>query len=305
MPLLERAKTFAGISVDSIGLRYMELSGTLGKLSCRYALIPVFPPPVCQDLLVDATGLLPAIAALKKEIGGFSAPVSLGLPSRDCCMRAIELPPMKLEEARAAMAFELEGHFRFSASEATYDMAPVELPGSEGRSVFLVAASRRKTVEVLMDLASKGDLPLQALEPANLAAFRAVLGPAESKGGFMALILERETAQLMVAYNDNGIFFRTLPFSFKNFPLLEGVSALAKEVASTVTGMERMFKELKVKALVLYGASNEAACAIQEGVKLPVALLPDAWEAWGISPPKGLTKSGWEVAIGLAARDLL
>ncbi len=212
---------------------------------------------------------------------------------------------MELEEARAAMAFEFERHFPFPASEATYDLAPVELPGTEGRSAFLVAASGRKSVETFINLASEASLPLQALEPANLAAFRAVSGPTGSKGGFMVLIFGEETTQLVVAYKDNGVLFRTLLFSLRSFHLSELASALSREITSTLVYVRKIFKELSVDVLVVCGAEKDVATAVQEEVSLPVVLLTDTWEVWGIKPPKGLNRGGWETAIGLAVRDLL
>lgn len=292
------------MSIEPGSLRYVEISGALGDLSCRCALIPVLPTPVYQDALVDVTGLLPAVAALKGEVGNFPVPVSLGVPSRDCFTRTVELPPMELEEARAAMAFEFERHFPFPASEATYDLAPVELPGTEGRSAFLVAASGRKSVETFINLASEASLPLQALEPANLAAFRAVSGPTGSKGGFMVLIFGEETTQLVVAYKDNGVLFRTLLFSLRSFHLSELASALSREITSTLVYVRKIFKELSVDVLVVCGAEKDVATAVQEEISLPVVLLTDTWEVWGIKPPKGLNRDGWETAIGLAVRDL-
>jgi len=101
--------------------------------------------------------------------------------------------------------------------------------------VLFVAASRRRSVEALMDVAFKGGLNLSALEPANLAAFRAVCGPKSGKGSFMALILGEETSQLVVAYKDNGVLFRTLLFGLKSSPVEELASALAREITSTTT----------------------------------------------------------------------
>lgn len=304
MPLLKRAKVFAGISVDSIGLRYVEISGTSGSLSCRCVLIPVSPPPVCRDLLVDETGLLPAFAALKKKVGGFSASVSLGLPSRDCFMRAIELPPMELEEARSVIGFEFEKHFPFPASEATYDLTPIELPGSEGRFVFLVAASRRKSIETLIDVASKVGLDPSVLEPANLAAFRAVCGPRGGKGRFMALILGEEASQLVIAYKNNGIFFRTLLLGLRSLSPGALVLALTEEIMSVMDYARSIFRGLGVEVLTVSGGGIGMAAALEEEVALPVVSI-DVWESWKLKAPEGSDRDGWEAAIGLAVRDLL
>ncbi|WP_198470890.1 type IV pilus biogenesis protein PilM [Acetomicrobium sp. S15 = DSM 107314] len=293
------------MSIEPGGLRYVEISGALGDLSCRCALVPVLPAPVYQDALVDATGLLPALTTLKEEVGISPVPVSLGLPPRDVLLRVVELPPMELEEARAAIGFEFERHFPFPASEATYDLAPVEFPGSEGRFLLLVAASRRKSVEVLVDVASKGGLNLSALEPANLATFRAVCGPEGGKGGFMVLILGEETSQLVVAYKDNGILFRTLLFGLKSSPVEELASDLTREITSTATYIGGTFRGLKVEVLIINGGGEDVASAIQDKVSLPVALTTGVWDVWDIKPPKSLTEDGWEAAIGLAVRGLL
>jgi len=305
LSIFKRSKSFAGMAIQPEGLHYVEISGALGDLSCRFAFVEVSPPAIRQDALADMTGLLPAMATLSEEIGGFRVPVSLGVPSLDCLTRTIEFPPMELEEARAAMGFEFERHFPFPASEAIYDLALVELPGTEGRSAFLVAASGRKSVETFINLASEAGLPLQALEPANLAAFRAVSGPTGSKGGFMVLIFGEETTQLVVAYKDNGVLFRTLLFSLRSFHLSELASALSREITSTLVYVRKIFKELSVDVLVVCGAEKDVATAVQEEVSLPVVLLTDTWEVWGIKPPKGLNRDGWETAIGLAVRDLL
>jgi len=305
LSLFKRFKSFAGMAIQPEGLHYVEISGALGDLSCRFAFVEVSPPAVRQDALADMNGLLPAMTTLSGEIGGFRVPVSLGVPPLDCLTRTIEFPPMELEEARAAMGFEFERHFPFPASEAIYDLAPVELPGREGRFVLFVAASRRSSVEALMDVALKGGLNLSALEPANLAAFRAVCGPKSGEGSFMALILGEETSQLVVAYKDNGVLFRTLLFGLKSSPVEELSSALAREITSTTTYVGGSFKGLRVEALIMSGGGQDIASAIQDRVNLPVALTTGVWDTWGIKPPEDYTRDGWEVAIGLAVRDLL
>lgn len=305
LSFFKRTKSFAGLAIQAEGLRYAEISGALGNLNCHSAFIEISPPAVRQDALADAAGLLSAMATLRGEIGGFRVPVSLGLPPRDVLLRTVELPPMELEEARSAMAFEFERHFPFPASEAIYDLAPVELPGRDGRFVLLVAASRRKNIKALVDVASKVGLNLSALEPANIAAFRAICGPEGGKGSFMALILGEETSQLMVTYKDNGVLFRTLLFGLKNSPVEELASALAREIASTITYVGETFKGLKVEVLIVSGGGEDMVGTIQDKVNLPVTLATDAWGLWGIKALKGPTGDGWEAAIGLAVRDLL
>ncbi|HOA77799.1 MAG TPA: pilus assembly protein PilM [Thermosynergistes sp.] len=303
MSLFKRSRARAGLAIDSDGLRYVEVSKRAQGARCVF--VPSSAPLVRQEMLADASGLSKALEALKEKLSSFRLPLFLGVPPRDVMMRVVQLPIMDIEDARSALVYEFDKYFPFAVSDATYDVAPVDVPESaSGQMNILVAASRRNVIDNLTKAAVGAGVDLAALEPANLAAFRAVCGPNPSpKGGLLALILGREGTQLVAAYKDNGLLFRTLLAGLESLSSEELVSALAREVTTTMAYVRSTLKGLEAEVLIISGGGREVAGALEEVLGLPVCLV-DVWEMWGFEAPRDASKDGWEAAIGLAVRDL-
>lgn len=312
MPLFGRGNKFAGLSLSSGSLRYIELEGRAGDLSvARSGEVSIEGTAIEQEMISDTRSLEDHLMTLKGFIGGSWAPGTvLGMPSREVLVRIVEMPSMEKEDAREALKWDFEKYFPFPYSEAVFDLSPVDTPGESdpGTARFLVAAARLRVVENLLDIAKRAGLVVGAIEPLNVPLYRCVKGPMAQGPimGTMVVYVGRTSSQIIVGFGDNGILYRTLLVGGKERPGSDGpFAAVSREVASTFTYLASQFRELRVDEVVLCGdhaGDRELTESVSEVSAAPV-LVSDPWSAWGI---KGAPeeRGGWEPTLGLAVRDL-
>ena len=236
--------------------------------------------------------------------------MTLGIPSRDILIRIIEVPEMGIEDAREALKWDFEKFFPYAYTDAAIDLARVDNPVTvePGKMSVVVAACRLRTMESLMRVASSEGMTLAAIEPLNLAMYRAGLGPVSAyANGYLSVFAEKDITQLVLGYKDNGILYRT---SLLEIPLnVEGqrnYGPLVREIANTLTFVKNQYRELVVELVMLggsFGKDPRLLSELEEATGLKT-LTMDVWETWGLPAPEE-TANGWEAALGLAVRDLL
>lgn len=307
-----KSQNRAALALHEDYLRYVELDGDLSGLKMRRKVqTATGGTAIRKDSLSDVGALLPAFENLGGSLGGgFKAPVTLGVPSRDILIRVIEMPEMEMEDAKEALKWDFEKFFPYAYSDAAVDIARVDNPVNldPGKMSVLVAACRLRTVESLMRVASSAGMDLAGIEPLNVAMFRAGLGPVSAYAeGYLSIFAEKEVTQLVLGYKDNGILYRT---SLIDIPTLgEGerdYAPLVREIGNTLTFVKNQYRELVVDLLMLgggYGKDSRLQEALEAATGLKT-LKMNVWETWGIAEPDD-GNSGWEAAIGLAVRDLL
>ncbi|MDD3917444.1 MAG: pilus assembly protein PilM [Synergistaceae bacterium] len=306
---LKKQQNRAGLALHDESLMYLELSGSLPALKVVHCVaVPSGGKGVKKDSLVDAGELLNSLTALEKKIGGFRTPVALGLPGRDVLIRVLEMPELEIEDAREALRWDFEKYFPYSFADAGVDISRVENPleGEPGSMSLLVAACRLRTMESLLRLAASSGIPLAAVEPQNVAMFRAGLGPATSfAGGYLAVFAERGTTQLVLGHRDNGILYRTSLVEIAESGEGLDFSPLVREVSNTLTFIRNQYRELEMEHVMLGGslASDDALLSLLQETTGLNAVRTDPWEAWGLpAPAEGA--AGWDAAVGLAVRNL-
>lgn len=123
----------------------------------------------------------------------------------------------------------------------------------------------------------------------------------------MVVSVGRNSSQIVVGFEDNGILYRTLLVGGEASSESGGsFAAIAREVSSTFTYLGTQFREMNVEEIIL-GGDYAGAQALKDSVEsvasVPV-IISDPWSLWEIhgAPEQ---RSGWESAIGLAVRDLI
>ena len=304
----------AGLSLASGHVRYVELERAGGDLAvARSGEVELGPGIIDGEMIVDVQALEGKLEELKSYIGGqWGNPVTLGLPSRDVLLRIVEMPSMELEEAREALKWDFEKYFPFPYADAVFDLSQVDLPGELDvtNSRFLVAAARLRVVEGLLETVKKVGIKVNAIEPAGVPLYRSFKGTSvtDMMTGTMVVCVGALSSHIVVGFGDNGIIYRTLLFGGRPKTGLEPKSsfmAIAREVSSTFTYLASQFRDMRVDEVILcgdYGMENSLREELQKATETAV-IVSDPWEIWKVrgAPAK---KQGWEIALGLAVRDL-
>jgi len=264
-----------------------------------------------QEMIADVHSLESHLNSIRDMIGGnWARSVVIGMPSRDVLLRIVEMPPMEIEDAREALKWDFDKYFPFPYAEATFDLGVVATPSDYDRDnqKYIVAAARMHVVQSLLDVARKVGIRAEAVEPVNVALFRCARGmiPRPSAGS-MVVSVGRNSSQIVVGFEDNGILYRTLLVGGEASMESGGsFAAVAREVSSTFTYLGTQFRDMKVEEIILGGdfAVNQALKDSVESVASVPVIVSDPWSLWGIhgAPEQ---RNGWESSIGLAMRDLL
>lgn len=304
--------SFAGIALHGDSVRYLELSGSRGALRVvRQEIVPVAQGAIVKDSLVGLDAVGTAFEGLKSAIGGFSCPVVLGVPSRDVILRLVEYPRMSIEDVKEALQFEFDKYFPYPYQEAAADVAEVEVPSPDAmdKSTVLVATCRQRIVNDLARVASRVNMSLAAVEPMNVAFFRAAVGPDSRSDSYFVVFVEPESTQIMLGYKDNGILFRSTAVDLTSREIREsdeGIMPILRDVQNTIIFAGNQYRGLEPNNLILggiVGKDSRLGMLLETGASVNVISL-DIWNLWRTSSPIG-NVSGFEVAFGLAVRNLL
>jgi type IV pilus assembly protein PilM len=310
----KKNKNFAGVALHGDSVRYLELSGALGSLSVvRQEVVPLDRGIIVKDSLVDMGRILPALEELKSALGGFHCPVALGVPARDVILRLLDYPRMTLEDVKDSLQLEFDKYFPYSYQDATSDVFEVEVPKRDASDkIFVLAATcRRRLAGDLMKMASKVGMSLSAIEPLNVAFFRAAIGPLGQPGGYFVVFVEQESTHIILGYKDSGILFRSASVDLTSQELREsddGLMPILRDVQNTVIFAGNQYKELTPDSLILggiMGKDSRLPLMLESGAAVSVTVLDvgDLWRA-APSPASGIS-GGFEAAFGLAVRNLL
>lgn len=301
----------AGLAMMTSGIYYLELGREGEGLSVkRQEFVGYSRAGVKQDALVDPMAVLDSVSELSTRIGGFSCPVSIGLPSRDFMIRNVDLPHMDLPMAKDAVQWDFEKHFPYSVTEALYDVSGIDLPSGEKDEMvhLLVASVRRKKIEPLLDGLKAHRLPMLSMEPNNVAAFRAMVGrgvAVDSGKGYMVLMVYSDGVQFVIGFRESSLFYRAVPFPAE---LAMGMDELGNrivsEIQATLNYIKTIFRDLNIGSIILGGDHSVRAILnerISDNMDIPVMVV-SPWQNWNISgAPEESGES--ESVVGLAVRD--
>ena len=303
---------FAGVALHGDSIRYVELNGGRGSLRViKQEIIPIAQGAIVKDSLVNVDAVITAIESLKPAIGGFHCPVALGIPSRDVILRLVEYPRMPIEDVKDALQYEFDKYFPYPYQEAAADVSEVEVPNPEAadKSTVLVATCRQRIVNDIMRGASRVGMPLDTVEPMNVAFFRAAIGPDIRTGSYFVVFVEPESTQIMLGYKDNGILFRSTTVDLTSREVREsddGIMPILRDVQNTIIFAGNQYRGLTPNQLILggiVGKESRLGSLLETTVSLSVNSL-NVWDIWRASSPMG-NVGGFEAAFGLAARNLL
>ncbi|MDR2528152.1 MAG: pilus assembly protein PilM [Synergistaceae bacterium] len=312
VPKKGKGGNFAGVSLHGDSVRYLELSGGRGALKVvKQEVVPLGHGGVVKDALVDTGVVGAAFETLKAVVGGFRCPVCVGVPSRDVILRLVEYPKMSIDDVKEALQFEFDKYFPYPYAEAAADVSEVEVPNPEAadKSTVLVATCRQHIVVGLASAAQRVGMTISAVEPMNVAFFRAAIGPDTRAGAYFVVFVEPESTQIMLGYKDNGILFRSTTVDLTSRDVREsdeGIMPILRDVQNTIIFAGNQYRGLEPNSLILGGiVGRDSRLAAQLGSLASMSVQSlDVWGLWRTSSPVG-NAGGFEVAFGLAVRNLL
>ena len=308
-------KHYAGLSLQSDAFRFVELEGSASSLKLKKSASFLAAGAIRRDSLADLKALQDGLKSLLFNAGGsFGCPVVLGLPSRDVMIRLVDLPEMPLDDAREALKWDFEKYFPFPYADAAVDVSSVDLPPvstqQAGQMTVLVATCKMKPIETLLRICQEVGIEVSAIEPVNVAMFRAAAGPVPAMpGSFVTVFPDREVTNIVLGFKDNGILYRTaqveLPDMLAPETSEDVLLPLVREVTNTVMFARNQYRETSCGTIAVSGWMEESEplrTALSSAGGIPVIAV-DPWDAWGI-PGKPESPSLWLGALGLALRDL-
>ncbi|MDR1875794.1 MAG: pilus assembly protein PilM [Synergistaceae bacterium] len=303
---------FAGVALHGDSVRYLELNGGKGTLRVvKQEVVPVARGAIVKDSMVGMEAVGAALESLRSVVGSFNCPVVLGIPSRDVILRLVEYPRMSIEDVKEALQFEFDKYFPYPYQEAAADVSEVEVPSPDAgdKSTILVATCRQRIVTDVVRMASRAGISLAAVEPMNVAFFRAAIGPTTRSDSYFVVFVEPESTQIMLGYRDNGILFRSTAVDLTSREVREsdeGIMPILRDVQNTIIFAGNQYRGLEPNHLILggiVGRDSRLSMLLETGASVSVTAL-DVWDLWHASSPIGKV-SGFEVAFGLAVRNLL
>jgi len=302
-------KNFAGLAIEDRVLRYLELGGQVDNLRVQNRTEINLPQDaVRQDAISNIQALESALASLKGRLGAkMAGNISLGVPSRDVFIRIVDMPRMPMEDAKNAFKWDFEKHIPFPALDAVFDVAEVDHPQSEDpdQMKLMVAASKTRTIEVLMESLKRTGFNVSSIEPVNMSMYRSVLSPISPfSSGVLGIFVGKDTTQFIVGYKDNGIIYRSILGGYET-EVQKFKDLMVREASSTLSFVSSQLRALNIETIILGGELPDKD-NIQSLLNAELSLnvqISDPWGTWGISD-SGEKPAGWDAAIGLSVRDL-
>lgn len=306
----------AGLALHEDSLRYIELvpEGQGFKVS-RQEMCPLPQGSISRESVQQFNALERAFEDLKKQVGKFSCPVVFGVPGRDVILRLIDydVPRMPMEEVRESLSFDFTNYFPYEWLEAAADVSEVEVPvatpDAAQKTTVLVATARAAYIEDLVRSVERADIPIGAIEPMNVAFFRAAIGRTSRSDAYFVVNVEPEVTNIILGYRDNGILFRSTLVDLRN-PMSwesdEAVMPIAQDVQNTMLFAGNQYRGLAIRHLIIggsLGGSSRLRTLLEAGAALDVVDC-DVWSSWQIQSEFGSTP-GFDVAVGLALRNAL
>ena len=303
---------FAGLALHEDSLRYLELERNgAGLRVTRQEFVPVPAGGVVKESLQKVGMMERAFEDLKSQVGKFTYPIILGVPSRDVTLRLVEYPKMSMEDIRDALSLEFEKYFPYPWAESAADIAEVELPirDASAKSTVLVATCKLDYMRDLLRTAERAGIPIAAVEPMNVAFFRASTGPRARADAYFVVGVEPEVTHIVLGYRDNGILYRSTLIDLVHPDRRNSETDLMpilQDVQNTMIFAGNQYRGIEIHNLILGGSignNPKLKSFLEAGVSVNVS-ISDVWSTWGTTSPLG-SVPGFDSAFGLALRNLL
>ena len=234
---------YAGLAIHRNCLRFIELEPE-GSI-IRQEEVPLPDNCIQNGIIQDFEQLEAAFTQIHNIVGRMREPVVIGIPNGEVIIRPLKLPDMSIEDVRGTLDLNFDEYFPFPRVDAVFDtirvITPDDAEGSEEITV-IAAASKRETIEKLLNLARKSGLPAGAVEPMSFALLRSL--PNINDG--MSIFANHNT--IISIYNGNGISFR----SANN---LQG----AQDILNTMQFIETTYRGIRVSKLILSGLNFQVS----------------------------------------------
>ncbi|MDO5563471.1 MAG: pilus assembly protein PilM [Synergistaceae bacterium] len=314
MALFSRKKKIkAGLILDSGLWRYIALEGAPGH--CRvvsHISGSLSSGQISDDDPFAKGGALlgSAFREVAEQIDDKSIPICLSLPTNEALLRIVNMPGMTLPEAKMAMKYEFENYFPFSVDDGIYDMAELDYPMPNGAEEkrFLVAAARLSLIDNIMKFASDAGFLLDAIEPAQIAAERAMTPVIPIDDACVYLYVGAFRSILILSWKGKGVFYRNMSIGFDNPSVVveaeadDQLVAFVKEVRSSLQFALSQIRGFDPKSIYISGpgVSESLVPLLKEALTVENLSLVDPFDLHGIE--LDTEDKYWNIPLGLALR---
>ena len=314
MALFARKKRVkAGLIVDAGLWRYITLEGAPGHFSVVEHISGHLSSDNSSGDDPFAKGgvmLGSAFREVAEQLKDKSLPICLSLPTNESLLRIVSMPGMTLSEAKMAMKYEFENYFPFSVDDGIYDMAEIDypLPNGAQEKRFLVAAARLSLIDNIMKFASDAGLSLEAIEPAQIAAERAMTPVVPVDDASIYLYVGMFRSILILSWKGSGIFYRTMSIGFEEPESIaeqnmeEQLVPFVKEVRSSLQFALSQIRGFEAHSIFISGpgVSEGLTPLLKEALTVEELRLIDPFKLHGIT--FNTEGKHWDIPLGLALR---
>jgi len=214
-----------GIDIGSVTLKAVEItSGREGfRLECL-AVAPTPPDTISQGVVYDPDQVGEALRTMLAT-GGFKgkrAVIAVG-GQTSLAVRVIEVPKMKDDELRRAIALDLDRHIPFPPQGTIHDFCriePPDAPPEEMSQEVLLAAAQEELINGHLKVLQKAGLTPQAIDIEPLALTRSLVNLAGNGygRGIVAIVhIGASLTEISIVWDGLLRFVRSLPLGGDSF----------------------------------------------------------------------------------------
>jgi type IV pilus assembly protein PilM len=214
-----------GIDIGSVTLKAVELSPVRDGFRLEAVAVgPTPPDTMAQGVIYEPDQVGAALAELLRGAGfkGRKAVISVGGQS-SLEVRVIELPQMKDDELRRAIALDLDRHIRFPPQGTIHDFCriqPPDAPPDQTAQEVLLAVAQEELVNGHLGALRKASVQPTAIDVECLALTRALVNAAGNgygRGTVAVVNIGASLTEIVIVHDGLLRFVRSLPLGGDSF----------------------------------------------------------------------------------------
>lgn len=233
-------------------------------------------------------------------------PLYLGIPSPDCLIRTVPMQRIDAAEAKSALYWDFGNLFPYPVDDAVYDAVPVPMPSEPSdRMTLLTAVTLKEKVMPILDALTAQEIFVNAIEPNNIAACRALTSSEQTSESLsLLLILKPQRFHVILRFMGNGIMFRVIipAEGSREITEVQTRQRVREEVDRTMAFARTQFRKVPIASISLAGEEQfvNPVKDLLSGSEIPVKVVSmnDFWTMSYKEP----ANAQWFDAAGLALR---
>ena len=229
--------TSAGLAIHDEFLYFIEIDEEINPI--RKITVPLSDGCIVNGQIKNFAMLEAGFNELHKQIGKIREPVIIGMPEGEAIIRLPSFPNMSIDDIRGSLDLNFDEYFPFPRQDAVFDILRIKTPADlqeRDEVTILAAATKKSTIDKLLDITRKTGIPAGAIEPVNFAMLRSIQ---EAKEG---LCIFADTHNIITVWEGMGIFFRAA----NN---LNGI----QDILNTIQFARMQYRNVGIEKIILAG----------------------------------------------------